>query len=80
MKVSTGGFSLFGSWFLSEKAAEAAASIGVDLIGMVKTNTKLFIRAVIEGLTKDWPDISYILLRSKTVVSGERPLLDIGHK
>ena len=31
---------LLYSWFLSNKAAEVAASIGVDLIGMVKTNTK----------------------------------------
>ena len=30
---------LLESWFLSKKAAEAAASLGVDLIGVVKTNT-----------------------------------------
>ena len=30
---------LFDSWFLSNKSAEEASSIGVDLIGMVKTNT-----------------------------------------
>ena len=42
MKGSTMACFLFGSWFLSKKVAEAAASIGVDLIGMVKTNTKGF--------------------------------------
>ena len=64
------GFFLFGSWFLSKKAAEAAASIGVDLIGVVKTNTKRFCKAMIEGLTKDWPGRSYIVLGGKHMVPG----------
>ena len=63
-------FFLFSSWFLSKKAAEAAASIGVDLIGMVKTNTKRFCKAMIEGLTKDWSGRSYIVLGSKHMVPG----------
>ena len=33
---------------------EEAASIGIDLIGMVKTNTKVVFKAAIEGLMKDW--------------------------
>ena len=44
LKGSTRYFFLFDSWFSSKKAAEAATSIGVDLIGMVKTNTKGFSR------------------------------------
>ena len=44
---------LFSIWLLSKKSEEAAASIGVDLIGMVKINTKGFFKATIEGLTKD---------------------------
>ena len=63
-----------------KKAAEEAASIGVDLIGVVKTNTKVFCKATIEGLTKGCPGGSYIVLRSKHMVPGERPLLDIGYK
>ena len=55
VKGSTRYFFLFDSCFLSKKSAEAAASIGVDLVGMVKTNTKVFCKAKIEGLTKDWP-------------------------
>ena len=42
MKGSTRDCFLFGSWFLSKKVSEVAASIGVDFIGMVKTNTKRF--------------------------------------
>ena len=36
VKVSTRDCFLFVSWFLPKKSEEAAASIGVDLIGMVK--------------------------------------------
>ena len=59
---------------------EASVSIGVDLIGIVKTNTKGFFKATIEGLTKDWPGGSYIVLSSNNMVPGERPLIEIGYK
>ena len=45
---------IFGSWFFSKKAAEAAMEIGAELIGMAKTNTKGFCKETIEKLTKDW--------------------------
>ena len=80
LKGSTRDFFLFGSWFSSKKSLEKAASIGVDLIGMVKTNTKGFCKAMIEGLMKDWPSGYYIVLSSKTLVPGERTILDIGYK
>ena len=38
---------LFDSWFASKKAAEAAMELGVELIGMVKTNTKGFCKDTI---------------------------------
>ena len=79
MKGSTRDYFLFKSWFSSKKLAETSASIGVDLIGMVKISTKGFCKATIEGLVKDWPGISYIELRSKPVVPGERLLLSIGY-
>ena len=59
---------------------EVDATIGVDLIGMVKTNTKGFCKAAVEGLTNYFLGGLYILLRSKTLVPGERPLLSIGYK
>ena len=68
LKGSTRDCFLFNSWFSSMKSAGAAASIGVDFIGMVKTNTKGFSKATIEGLTKDWPGGSYIVLRIKPMV------------
>ena len=47
---------------------------------MVKNNTKVFCKFVIEGLEKDWPRVFYIVVRSKTMVTGKRQLLDIGYK
>ena len=47
LKVSTRDCFLFNSWFLSKTAAEAAVSIGVNLIDIVKTNTQLFFKAKI---------------------------------
>ena len=41
-KGLTGDCFLFDGWFYPKKASEAAVSIGVDFIGMVKTNTKGF--------------------------------------
>ena len=54
--------------------------LGVELIGMVKTNTKGFCKDTIEKLTKDWPGGSYVVLRSKPMVPGGRPLIAIGYK
>ena len=71
---------LFGRWFLSNKSVEASDSIGVDLVGLVKTNTKRLCKAMIEESTKDQPGRSYIVLRSKHMAPRERPLLAIGYK
>ena len=68
---------LFYSWFSSNKSEDAAFSIIFYLIGIVKTNTKVFFKATIKWLTKYWPGGSYILLRSKHMVPGERTLLTI---
>ena len=40
LKGSMRDFFLFVGWLLSKKSAEADASIGIDLVGVVKTNTK----------------------------------------
>ena len=61
---------MFRSWFSYNKGAGAAVSTGVDLIGKVKINTKVFCKATIEGLSKGWSGGSYILLRSKPMVPG----------
>ena len=80
LEVSTRDFPLFDTWFSSRKEVEAAASIGVDFIRIVKMNTKVYCKATIEGLTKDYPGVFHIVLRSKHIVPGERPLLAIGYK
>ena len=71
---------LFGRWFASKKATEAAMLVVAELINMVKTNTKVFCKETIENLTKDWPGGSYLLLRSKPMVPGDRPLIAISYK
>ena len=47
---------------------------------MVKINTKGFCKEKIEKLTKDWPGGSYLVLRSKPMVPGGRPLIAVGYK
>ena len=68
---------LFDSWFDYKKAAESAIEIGSDLIGIVKTDTEGFCKETIEKLTKYWPGGSYLVLRIKPMVPGDRPLIDI---
>ena len=76
----TKDFSLSDSWFASKKAAEAAMKIGAELIGMVKKNTKVFCKDKIDKFTKDWPGGSYLVLRSKPMIPGYRPLIAIIYK
>ena len=54
--------------------------LGAELIVMVKTNTKGFCKETIENITKDWPGGSYLLLMSKSMVSGGWTLIAIGYK
>ena len=54
--------------------------VGAKFIGMVNTKTKGFCKDTIEKLTKNWTGGSYLILRSKTMVPGVRPLLAIGYK
>ena len=42
LKDSTIYFFLFNSWFSTKKSAKESALVGVDFIGMVKTNTNRF--------------------------------------
>ena len=54
--------------------------VGAELIGMVKKNTKGFCKETIEKLTKYCPGGSYLVLRSKHMVPGDRPLIAIGYR
>ena len=47
---------------------------------MVKTNTKVVCKETIEKLTKYSPEGSHLVLKSKPMVSGDRPLISIGYK
>ena len=80
IKGGTKDFFLFDRWFAYKKAEEASMEVGAKLVGMVKTNTKVFCKDTIEKLTKDWPGGSYLVLRSKPMAPGDRPLIAIGYK
>ena len=54
--------------------------LGAELISKVKTNTKVLCKEKIQKLTKNWPGGSYLVLRSKPMVPGGRPLIAIGYK
>ena len=50
-----------------------------DLIGIFKTNTKVFCKDTTERLTKDWTEGSYLILRIKPMVPRARSLIDIDY-
>ena len=50
------------------------------MIVMVKINTKGLCKETIEKLTNDCPGVSYLVLSSKTMVPGGRPIIVIGYK
>ena len=80
IKEGTKDCFLSDSWFASNKVEETAMGVGSGLIGMVKTNIKVFCKYTIEKLTQDCPGGSYLVLRIKPMVPGYRPLIDIGYK
>ena len=73
-------FSLFESWFSSKKFAESSMDVSMDMIGMVKTNTKGFCRDTIEKLTEDWLGGYYLVLRIKSLVPGGMLQFTIDYK
>ena len=54
--------------------------VGYDIIGVVKTNTKGLCKDYIENITKDWPGVSYLVLKRSFTVPGNRPIIAIGYK
>ena len=71
---------LFDIWFASKKAAEAAMEVGAKFIGMVKKNNKAFFKETIDNLTKDWTGGSYLVLRIKPIVPGDRPIIAVRYE
>ena len=54
--------------------------VGSELIGVLNTNTKGLCKETIEKLTKNWPGGSYLVLRRKPMVPGDRSIIAIGYK
>ena len=80
MKGATKDCFLFNSCFYSIKLAEAAMDVGADMIGMVKTNIKVFFKENFDIMTDNWPGGSYLVLRSKPMVPVFRLIIAILYK
>ena len=53
---------------------------GAKLIGMVNTNIKVLYKETNKNIPKYFPGGYYLVLRSKPMVPGYRPLIAIGYK
>ena len=53
VKEATKDCFIFDSWFSSKNSLESAIDVGIDMVYMVKTNTKGFNKDTIENFTKD---------------------------
>ena len=54
--------------------------VGADMIGMVKTKTKRFCKETIDNMKKYWTGGSYLVLKRKYVLPGDRSLIAIGYE
>ena len=54
--------------------------VGYELICLVKTNAKGFCKDTTDNLTKYWQVGSYLMLNTKPMEPGDRPLLAISYK
>ena len=70
---------LFKIQFFSKKLAEYGMDVGTDIIGLVNKNTKLFSKGAINNMTKDCPGGYFLMLKSKIIVPGYRPLISIDY-
>ena len=70
--MATKDFFLFGSWFASKSLTESTMEVFVDIIGMIKTNTRGFCNDTIYNLTKYLPVGSYLVLNIKYMVTRDR--------
>ena len=66
------------SWFSGVKTAEEAMAKGVDYFGPVNTIHKGFCLSTLEKLAKEWPGGLYLVIKSAPIVTGDRPLTNIG--
>ena len=71
---------ILGSYFDSNRSAEAVMGVGADFIGLTKINTNGFYKYTNEKLEKYWPGGSDLVFKSNLVVPGDSIILDIGHK
>ena len=49
--------------------------VGYGIIGIVITNKKGLCKDTIDNMTKNWPCGSYPVLKRKSIVIGDKPLI-----
>ena len=54
--------------------------VGAEIVGMVKTNTKILCKDTIENMTKKFPGGSCLVLKINSTVPRDRPLNAIVYK
>ena len=54
--------------------------VGSNMVFVVKTNTKVLCKEIIDNTTKDCLGGSYLMLKIKYVVPRYRPIISIGCK
>ena len=58
VKGDTRDYFILESWFASKRLDGTDMYVGADMVGMVKTNTKVLFKDNIENIKKDWPGVS----------------------
>ena len=78
IKFTTNDWFIFCSWYSSKISAKSVIGVGDEIIGVLKTNRKVF--NTMYNMMHNFPGGFYLMLNSKTVVPGDRPILTIGCK
>ena len=65
--------SCFGSWFDSNDSAEDGIHVGAEIIGVVKTTTKVVNEDTTGNMIYYWPGGSYLILNNKFVMNKNSP-------
>ena len=70
----------YDSWFRVVKKAEDANIEGVGYCGTLKTSNKIFCLATLKIIMNGWLGGSHHIVKSDTIVPGDKPLMDIRYK
>ena len=80
VKGATKDCFIFSICFAPNILAESMMNVGAYMCGMFKTNTKGLCKYIIDNMINYCPGGSYLALKIKSVVPGDRPLIYISYK